>query len=230
MLVSRRGFNETVPMNKFVSTLIIAALALPAAAPAAPPLMTPDQAQRVRCVAALAIVSSDQQRGVGTWTNVPPLATRGAHFAATVGEALTAQGGRTREDVRAAILASVADFQKRGDAALTPQVVSDCVDLMNRIDPPPPPPGLTQCAALVALAAKEARAKDGLSATAKTLATFAAVLDNRAREQLRIQGKSESENDVIIGLAKEEIMAQTRSNPREAAGPDLSACLELAKP
>ena len=197
-------------MKQFAFALAIAALGFPAAAPAAPPLMTPDQAQRVRCVAALAIVSSDQQRGAGTWTNVPPLATRGAHFAGIVGEAVAAQGGRTREDVRAAILASVADFQKRGDAALTPQVVSDCVDLMNRIDPPPPPPGLTQCAALVSLAAKDTRAKEGLSATAKTLATFAAVLDNRARAALRIQGKSEVENDVIIGLAKEEITAQTR--------------------
>ena len=90
--------------------MLTVALSLPAFA-AAPPPLTPEQNERVRCVAALAIVANEQERGVGDWDSLPPLKSRGSHFAGVVGDTLTGEGGRTREAVRDAILAAVADFQ-----------------------------------------------------------------------------------------------------------------------
>ena len=219
-------------MKSILIAALISAITLPVLAavpmPSAPPL-TVDQKERVRCVAALAIVASEQVRGVGDWNRLPPLQSRGSHFAGVIGDALTGEGGRTREAVRDAIVAEVAMFQKARETSLPAETVFNCIALMDRLDPPPPPPGLTECAALVSLAAKETQAREGLSDTAKLLVTFAAVLDNRAREKLRIEGNSESENDVVIGLKKEELLAAAKTKDG-AAGPDMSACLELAKP
>ena len=218
-------------MKKLLVSALALSLTLPALA-APPPPLTPEQNGRVECVAALAIVASEQLRGVGDWNSLPPLKSRGAHFAGVVGDALTGEGGRTRESVRDSILAAVRNFQKGGETALSPERVTGCVDLMNRLDPPPPPPGLTECAAALALAAKDVKAREGLSDNAKLLITFATVLDSRARAQLRAQGKADAENDVIIGLKKEELLALAKASTDDGTpvGPDMTACLELAKP
>jgi hypothetical protein len=225
-------------MKKLLAPLILASLTLPLlSAPTmaenvAPPPLTADQAQRVRCVAALAIVASEQERGVGDWGSLPPLRVRGGHFAETVGQSLTGEWGRTREAVRDAILAAVAEFQKGGDAALNPRVVVSCIELMDRIDPPPPPPELTECAALVSLAADQMRAKKGFDDTTRLMVTFATVLDSRARSKLRSEGRSEAENDVILGVKKEQFAAAAKQpeKNKDLVIPEMSACLELAKP
>lgn len=213
-----------------VSTLTLA-LTLPALAAAAPPL-TAEQKERVRCVAALAIVANEQERGVGDWNSLPPLKSRGSHFAGVVGESLTGEGGRTREAVRDAILAEVADFQKSGLNEIPPETAINCIALMDRIDPPPPPPGLTECAAMLSLVANQAREREGFSDNVKLLVTFATVLDSRARAKLRSEGKTEAENDVILGLKKEEFSkaAKSKRQDTETLGPDMAGCLELAKP
>lgn len=225
-------------MKNVLAPLILASLTLSSlsvpvmATNVAPPPLTAEQSERVRCVAALAIVASEQQRGVGDWGSLPPLRTRGAHFAETVGQSLTGEWGRTREAVRDAILAAVADFQKGGEAALNPRAVVACIELMDRIDPPPPPPELTECAALVSLTADEMRAKNGFDDTTKLMVTFATVLDSRARAKLRSEGRTEAENDVILGKKKEAFAAvakQPETNT-DLVIPDMSACLELAKP
>ncbi len=218
-------------MKLYLVPALVVGLALPAFA-AAPPPLTADQKERVRCVAALAIVANEQERGVGDWDRLPPLKSRGSHFAGVVGESLTGEGGRTREAVRDAILASVAEFQKSGVNELPPEIVTSCIALMDRIDPPPPPPNLTECAAMVSLAANSVREQDGFTDNAKLLFTFATVLDSRARAKLRSEGKTEAENDMIIGLKKEEFLkaAKARGKNADPVGPDMAGCLELAKP
>jgi hypothetical protein len=218
-------------MKRLLVPVLSLALTIPAFA-AAPPPLTAEQKERVRCVAALAIVANEQERGVGDWGSLPPLKSRGSHFAGVVGESLTGEGGRTREAVRDAILAAVADFQKSGVNEIPAETAISCIELMNRIDPPPPPPGLTECAAVVSLAATAARAREGFSDNVKLLVTFATVLESRARAKLRSEGKTEAENDVIIGLKKEELSAMAKSKRKgdEAIGPDMAGCLELAKP
>lgn len=220
-------------MKQLLVPLILASLTLPAlAASPPPPPLTAEQNARVRCVAALAIVASEQERGVGDWGSLPPLRQRGGHFAETVGQSLTGEGGRTREAVRDAILAAVKVFQEGGDAALSPEAVIGCIELMDRVDPPPPPPELSDCAVMVALAADQERARGGFNDNAKLLFTFATVLDSRARAKLRSEGKTEAENDVILGLKKETLLAAAKARGKSDApiGPDMSACLELAKP
>ena len=218
-------------MKRLLVPVLALALTIPAFA-AAPPPLTTEQKERVRCVAALAIVANEQERGVGDWDSLPPLKSRGSHFAGVVGDSLTGEGGRTREAVRDAILAAVAEFQKSGVNELPAEIAINCIELMNRLDPPLPPPGLTECAAMVSLAAKGAREREGFSDNVKLLVTFATVLDSRARAKLRSEGKTEAENDVILGLKKEELSAAAKAKRKdnEAIGPDMAGCLELAKP
>jgi hypothetical protein len=220
-------------MKYFLIPAVIVAFALPAfAAPSAPPPLTPEQNERVRCVAALAIVANEQERGVGDWDSLPPLKSRRSHFAQVVGETLTGEGGRTREAVRDAILAAVADFQKSGVNELPAETAINCIELMNRLDPPPPPPELPECSVIMSLAAEQSRKREGFSDNTKLLVTFATVLDSRARAKLRSEGKTESENDVILGLMKEEFSkaAKSKGKSDESVGPDMAGCLELAKP
>ncbi len=204
--------------------LLLAIPTLFAAATSAPPPLTSGERAQVRCVAALAIVASEQQRGVNEWGNLPPLARRGAHFAGQVGETLV-KAGRTREQVREAMTGEVAAFQKAGD--LPADTVKQCIALMDKVDPPVPPPGLPQCAALVALAAKDAVRQDPKSDAATYLTGFAAVLDARARDDLQAQGKTIPESDIAMGLAREGIEADAKAGKPL---PDLEACLEQARP
>lgn len=199
-----------------------------------PAALTPSQSEQVRCVAALAIVAHDQQSGGNDWLDLPPLAKRGAHFSGTVGEVLMKGSGRTRDQVRALIIDQVAGFQKSVDQqqiatgeALSRATVKSCIALMDKVDPPAPPPTLPRCAAALALAYDDTHRREGLSKSAKDLATFAAVLDSRAREELRANGKSEGEGDEAIGLAREALIADAKAGKD---GPDMEQCFELAKP
>jgi hypothetical protein len=85
---------------------------------------------------------------------------------------------------------------------------------------------------MLSLVAKQAREREGFSDNVKLLVTFATVLDSRARAKLRSEGKTEAENDVILGLKKEEFSkaAKSKRQGAESIGPDMAGCLELAKP
>jgi len=208
-----------------------AALVQGAAAPASGPL-NPAQREQVECVAALAIVASEQQRGVPAAAAWPPLAERGARFAQVTGERLMAEAGMTKEAVRDAIIASVAAHQKAAGEAgaakeLPRDLVQGCVALMDRQTPPPAPPTLPQCAAMLALAQERPGAGD-----ARDLKTLASVLDHRAREQLRASGKSGTEIDREMTLTREAIAAEAAKREADgvSAGLDYGPCLEMAKP
>ena len=196
-----------------------------AATAALPPPMTAEQASRVRCVAALAIVANDQARGAPGGEDVPPLAKRGAHFAGIVGASLTKDKVRSREQVKATMTAAVATFQKA--KTLSPETVNQCIALMNRVDPPAPPPSLTQCAATLSLAYEDVAKRDAASNAAKDMATFAAVVTARARAELRDGGKTEAEGDVILGHAKDAIAADAKAG-RDT--PEIGTCLDYARP
>ena len=64
------------------------------------------------------------------------------------------------------------------------------------------------------------------------LAIFAAVLDGRAREELKAAGKTEAESDVIIGLEKEKLLAEFKAHKGKGAQDkvDFPACFEMARP
>jgi hypothetical protein len=192
---------------------------------AAPKALSPDQRDRVRCVAALAIVAHDQGRGVAIWGDVPPLQKRGAHFAGTVGQSLMDRNALSKEAVRTLFIDGVAHFQK---SKLTTETVSHCFTRMNEIDAP----ALTDCAAMLSLAYDDKRLREGLSADSKSLATYAAVLDGRARDELHKAGRTDAEADIIIGKARERYAASLADQVAKGEEPDLplDACFELARP
>ncbi len=197
-----------------------------ASALAAPPPLSVTQAEQLRCVGALAIVANDQERGARGWEELPPLAARGAHFAGTVGEALI-KAGRTREQVRDEMVRAVGALQQKGEAGLSTDAVKICIALMDKVDPPAPPPKLPECAAMMALAYDDATQRKEIAGSTRELAMIAAVLDSRARDQLRAEGKTEAESDIVIGLAREKIDAEAKAGKTL---PDTERCLEYARP
>ena len=200
--------------------LSLFAYAALAAAPS--PALTPDQTQRIRCVAVLGIVAFEQERRTAAALALPPLARDGARFAEAVGEALVKETGRSQEQVRDLILAEVASAQKRG--AMPVAEAEACVPLMRAVAPPPPPADPVRCAGALRLAADDVRRREGMSSDAMTMLALAAALEDRARTERRAAGSSEAESDRALALAREAIAAAPDT------APDTGACLELARP
>lgn len=128
--------------------------------------------------------------------------------------------------MRDLILAQVkAAQQSAGPAAALPiEEARGCVEVMNAVAPPLPPPGSLQCAGLLKLAADDVKRREGMSKTATDLITIAALLDDRARTELRAAGKTEAESDRDLTPAREAIAAKPET------APDMEACVELAQP
>lgn len=215
-----------------VLALALGAHALPAHAA---PVSSPEQEKtEIACVATLAILASDQERGGTAARNLPRLSTRGGMFAQHVGDRLVAKG-QTREAVRDAILAAVATQQnaaKQGGAMrdLPDAQVQACVAMLDREIPVPPPPSLPRCAALSAIAYGSIPVADHKTTAARDLQTIASVLDHRAREALRASGKSGPQTDAEMDAARELAEVDvTRAND-ERSELEFEACLEMARP
>lgn len=207
-------------------------LILVAAAPLPKPL-TAEQTGELRCVAALAIVAHEQEAQDGEWDDLPNLADRGAHFAGVAGDRVIKASGHSRDTVRDMILAEVAAFQKASkDSGLERETVTGCIAMMDRIDPPPPPPGLVKCAALVQLAYKEVEGREGKSQTASRLSVYASLLEGQARDELRREGKTENEGDIILGLERERLLAEEAAKRAKGQNGDydFDSCFARANP
>jgi len=107
-----------------------------------------------------------------------------------------------------------------------------CLPLLEMEIPPKPKPTINQCAAMVELAYREVYDREGLSKTAQDLKTLAYVLDNRAREDLKANGYSGTESDIILTQLREEMLAEAKA--KEGAGQssdlDFDHCFKLAAP
>jgi hypothetical protein len=204
--------------------LLLIALPLSALAASPPPLsLNVEQKEQVRCVAVLAIAANDQLRGAPGWVGFPWLPVRGKRFAGIIGDRLVTETKMTREAIRDSIIGEVAGLQARAAASTNPQpeaqaLVRSCIAMMDKVDPPKAPPTLVQCAAMMDLAAKDAGAAD----QSKQLANVAAILEGKARDELRAQGKTDNEGDIILGLEKETILAQSKANRAKGEEDDLN--------
>ena len=206
--------------------IIALPLATLAAAPpaASPPLsLNLEQVEQVRCVAALAIAANDQVRGAPGWVGFPWLPDRGKRFAGIIGDQLVTETNMTREAIRDNILAEVATLQARAAASTNPQpeaqsLVRSCISMMDKVDPPKSPPTVVQCAAMVAIAARDAAGGD----QSRQLANVSAILESQAREELRGQGKTDAEADIVLGLEKETILALSKANKAKGQMDDLN--------
>jgi hypothetical protein len=201
-------------------------LSLVLALAAAPTPLTADRQQQLRCVALLAIVAGEQERRTAAALELPPLARDGARYAQVVGDAVVRETGRSQEQVRELILAEVAAVQKGAgpQAQLPVEEARTCAATIAQVAPPPPPPSPVRCAGLLKLAADDVRRREGMSKAATDLITLSSVVENRARTELRAQGKTEAEGDRELGLAREAIAKAPHS------APDMEACVELANP
>ena len=192
-------------------TIMMLALAQPAPSPAVP--LTEMNMRDLSCVAILAIIASEQERGVASALEYPLLSERGATYAGLVGERIMSETGRTREEVRQDILAAVAEQQaKGGNGAEAEEVMgaemAQCLSLLDAAIPPKPKPDLNQCAGMLQLAYEEVYGREGLSKTAQDLKTLAAVLDSRARDKMRAEGLSGLESDILLTQSRETMLAE----------------------
>jgi hypothetical protein len=201
-------------------------------AAAAPAPFSPAQKESLRCVAALAIIASDQQKGGSNWPSFPPLSRRGAHFAEKIGTQMVTQTGRTKEQVRAAILAEVAALQAKPGNSATTALGLSCVALMNELDPPPPPPERLYCAALASSTYDAVRAAEGSSTQAQSLGNISAILIASARDELIAGGKSGPEADIVIAEARAKLTRDSEALRQAGKSEtlDLEPCLELVQP
>ncbi|QJB70052.1 hypothetical protein [Parasphingorhabdus halotolerans] len=224
-----------------MKTLMIMALAaIQAPAATAPTAVQPlsDIHQRdLLCVAALAIVASEQERGIESALDYPLLAERGKTYAGLIGERIMTETGRTREQVRADILSAVAMQQAKVMDVAEPGEVVDaemakCLPLLDQEVPPKPQPSLNQCAALLELAYEEVYGREGLSKTAQDLKTLAYVLDSRAREKMKAEGYSGTESDIVLTQLREEMHADAKRKEAKGQSSDLDFehCFALAAP
>lgn len=204
---------------------------------AAPNPLSTSQRDHVQCVAVLAIIANEQQRGIGGWEDLPPLAIRGAKFSDRVIQGLVKDKSRKQDAARAEVLAQVAALQSEaiasGNASAVLRARSvPCIAMLDVEVPPPQPPTLPQCAAALAMAYDDEVAHQGLTKSARTLSIFAALLDGRAREALKSEGKTDAESDIIIGLEKEKLMAEFKASEGKGTQDriDFPACFAMARP
>lgn len=207
--------------------------------PAASPPVPLDEIQRrdLSCVAVLAIIASEQERGVESALDYPLLTERGATYAGLVGQRIMDDSGRTKEQVREDILAAVAAQQALGKDAADPdelirREMATCLPLLDATVPPKPKPDLIQCAGMLQLAYEEVHEREGLSKTAQDLKTLAAVLDSRARDKMRAEGLSGQESDILLTQGREAMLADAKQKKSLGQGSDLDFehCFTLAAP
>jgi len=223
---------------KIISLMLLAMLQPADSRPISPAkALTETQQRDLSCIAAFAIVASQQERGIESALDYPLLTERGRIYAGLIGERIMAETGQTREQVHAAILTAVAGQQaKVKDIAEPDQVVktemAKCLPLLESELPPKPQPTLNQCAAMLELAYREVYGREGLSKTARDLKTLASVLDNRAREKMRNAGNSGNENDIILTQLREEMLADAKAKEKAEKSSDLDFdhCFTLAAP
>ncbi len=221
-------------MKQSFLPLLLCLLPSPATAARA---FTPEETKDLRCVAALALVAFDQERGAPGWEGFPDLTLRGAHFADVVRVQLARASGHNDGEIKSAVRAQIARLQEEAVAAKDPQasahgLVRDCMVRADRIDPPPAEPSMLRCAALAAIAHQDLRARDGPNDAVTAMAMLAAVLESEARKELRAGGKTGPESDAALGHERESV-AQTAPDDRERVtrnGEELRLCMGLVKP
>lgn len=216
--------------------LILPLLLAGVTARAAPPPLTAVEAGRVKCVATLAIIASEQERGTSEWDDLPPLGERGGRFAQIVAGELQ-KAGRNEAEAKANIVSAIETIQREAGSAADPgaavhDAATNCIAMLDKAAPPPKPPTPLQCAAAIGLAYEEVKGREGMSKTAKDLDIVASVLDNRARDELRAEGKTEAEADIVIGTEKERLLAQYKAAPEGSRQTeiDFPACFAMAQP
>ncbi|WP_438728185.1 hypothetical protein ACR9YC_12590 [Parasphingorhabdus sp. DH2-15] len=209
----------------------------------APPEFAPslqlslEQKADVKCAVAFAIVAGGQERGEASALAYPLLGERGRTFFADLGQRLIKDLDATPQQVQLVLESEARALQEDALETNDPNgtvdaIMEPCLSRLDAVIPPPPEPSLPECAAIMELAYDEVFAREGLSPTARDLKTLASVLDSRARDELRAEGKSGNEIDIALSATKAAFAAEVLALEAEGKSPNLDYdyCFELAKP
>ncbi|GGB53582.1 hypothetical protein GCM10010833_05330 [Blastomonas aquatica] len=209
----------------------------PAPAPITAPALTPAQREDLTCAAAFAIIASEQTRGVTSALAYPTLVSRGRSYFVMTAERIVTETGSNDDAVGLALTQIVEQLQ--GDAAqsndpagVIDAIMTPCLAKLDAAVPMLPPPTILQCAIYLQLAFEEVSAQEGDSASARDLKTLAAVLESRARDEMRDEGLSGNESDQRFIETREAIDARekARGDDDDAADVDFEHCFTLARP
>jgi hypothetical protein len=218
---------------------ILFALPLLAASPAQAgvPALSKGEREQVHCVAMLAILANDQQRGAPGWEGLPDVTSRGQHFADLVVAQVMKDRAMAQDDVRALVVEQVKALQVdsvegRISTDEAHRQASACIAVMDKVNPVISEPSMLRCAALSSVARDDLKAEQGPSGPSLGMAMLASVLESEARKELIAQQKTEMEGDVLIGLEREKVAA-TSPEDVEAVfrnGEELRQCMAMVKP
>lgn len=218
---------------------------VPAAEPVAPPVapavpaptLTPAQRADLTCAAAFAIIASEQARGVTSALAYPTLVIRGRTYFVDTAERIVTETSSDEDAVGLALTKIVEDLQAEAaqsndPAGVVDSVMTPCLAKLDVAVPLPPPPSMLQCAIYLQLAYDEVSVREGDSAAARDLKTLAAVLESRARDEMRDEGLSGNEADQRFIETREAIDARekARAPDEDATDIDFEHCFTLAKP
>jgi hypothetical protein len=212
---------------------VLALLLVPLLVAAKWPDLSVEQSERLKCVATFAIIANEQQRGVPEWTDFPDLTDRGGLYSDSVIQRIAGDLRIQRALVEQEVVQHISEIQRQssseeGSTRVLHTLGESCLADLESVVPEAPAPGLTRCAALLALARDDARAREGMTKAVKDLTVFASVLENRARTSLRSDGRTEAESDIILGTERETLSRAFQEG--KASGSDFPACFDLAKP
>lgn len=206
-------------------------------APVTAPTLTPAQREDLACAAALAIIASEQARGVTSALAYPTLVGRGRAYFVTTAERIVDETASNDEAVALALTQIVTDLQAQAaqsndPAGVVEAVMTPCLAKLDAVVPMAPPPTMLQCAVYLQLAFDEVSGREGDSATARDLKTLATVLESRARDEMRDEGLSGNEADRRFIETREAIDAREKARDPEddATDIDFEHCFDLARP
>lgn len=220
-------------MNIFSNILAAAVLSAQASPPVTALPLTQTHKRDLDCVAALAVVASEQEKANETAMEYPLVIERGRIYAGIVGQRVLDETGQSKEQVRQAILDAVTDQQALTSDVADPDMIIEakmaaCLPRLDTEVPLKKQPSLNQCAAMLQLAYEEVYSREKLSKTAQDLKTLAFVLDSRARENMKNKGYSGNESDAVLASIRENLIAAERSGTSEPLAID--HCFTLAAP
>jgi hypothetical protein len=163
--------------------------------------------------------------------------SRGRTYFVTTAERVVTETASGDEAVGLALQGIVeklqADASQSNDpAGVVDAIMAPCLVKLDATVPLPPPPTLLQCAIYLQLAYEEVQGREGDSTDARDLKTLAAVLESRARDDMRDEGLSGNEADQRFIENREAIDAREKGRDKgeEATDIDFEHCFDLARP
>lgn len=199
------------------------------------PVVLAEQHEVLKCAAVFAVIASEQEAGSEIALAFPPMAWRGKEYFVQETAKVRSDAQLSNEALQTLLVAEAKALQDAATASGDPDATmtaaaAPCLSRLDASIPPLETPDLLQCSAILAVAYEDVHSREGLSPTAKDLATLASVLTAREKEALKAKGASEDAADRTIAEAHDALLADAFAGGPGADRFDIAHCYELAKP